>query len=261
MPDIKITKAEARLIESLVQHYKSNLTIFETLMKQLQVLIPANTDLSKNVHSFKWRTKDPLHLKDKLTRKMKEYKQRGADFDINKENLYTKINDLVGVRILHLYTSQIKDINEALLRLLEAEHTFNLIEGPSARTWDDESRALFETLGIASIASPSMYTSVHYIFEKLSLTKVTFEIQVRTLMEEVWGEVNHTINYPHHVNSVACREQIKVLARVTSSCTRLVDSIFTTFKDFSSTTPAQVSNRRRNTSRPKPTSKKQSKKR
>ena len=45
-------------------------------------------------------------------------------------------------------------------------------------------------------------------------------------MEEVWGEVSHIIDYPHPSKDLACREQIKVLARATSTCTRLVDSIF-----------------------------------
>jgi cellulose biosynthesis protein BcsQ len=64
-----------------------------------------------------------------------------------------------------------------------------------------------------------------------SRTKLTAEIQVRTLMEEVWGEVDHQLNYPHETQSLACREQLKVLARVTSSATRLVDSIFSTQAD------------------------------
>ena len=71
-----------------------------------------------------------------------------------------------------------------------------------------------------------MYTSVHYVIEPNSRTKSTGEIQVRTLAEEIWGEVDHTINYPKKSSILPCREQIKVLARVTSSCTRLVDSIF-----------------------------------
>lgn len=51
-------------------------------------------------------------------------------------------------------------------------------------------------------------------------------------MEEVWGEVDHSINYPHKSDSVACREQIRALARATSSATRLVDSIFATVADI-----------------------------
>ncbi|MBA3247219.1 MAG: hypothetical protein H0T63_03960 [Pyrinomonadaceae bacterium] len=28
-------------------------------------------------------------------------------------------------------------------------------------------------------------------------TKYTFELQVRNLAAELWGEVDHSINYPH----------------------------------------------------------------
>ena len=70
-----------------------------------------------------------------------------------------------------------------------------------------------------------MYTSVHYIVEP-HYNKDACEIQVRTLAEELWGEVSHTINYPHKTDSIACNEQLAALARVASGCTRLVDSIF-----------------------------------
>lgn len=59
-------------------------------------------------------------------------------------------------------------------------------------------------------------------------TKVTCELQVRTLMDEVWGEVSHRVNfnYPSESPSLSCQNQLKILARLTSGCTRLVDSIF-----------------------------------
>lgn len=85
--------------------------------------------------------------------------------------------------------------------------------------------------GIETQDSPSMYTSVHYVVSSASRTKITAEIQVRTLMEEVWGEVDHTIKYPEKNASLACREQLKVLARATSTATRLVDAIFLTMEE------------------------------
>ena len=89
-----------------------------------------------------------------------------------------------------------------------------------------------EGIGITTTVSANMYSSVHYVIEASSKTKFTCEIQVRTLAEEVWGEVDHNFNYPHATDSVACREQIRVLARVASSCSRLVDSIFKSYADF-----------------------------
>ena len=71
-----------------------------------------------------------------------------------------------------------------------------------------------------------MYTSVHYILDPQRKTPVRVELQVRTLMEEVWGEVSHSMNYPHPTKNPIVEEQLKVLARFTSGCTRLVDTIF-----------------------------------
>jgi ppGpp synthetase/RelA/SpoT-type nucleotidyltranferase len=57
-------------------------------------------------------------------------------------------------------------------------------------------------------------------------TKITFEIQVRTLMEEVWGEVSHRVGYEDEGYDPAIEDQLNVLARLTSGSTRLVDCIF-----------------------------------
>jgi hypothetical protein len=56
----------------------------------------------------------------------------------------------------------------------------------------------------------SARASVHYVIEPVSQTRGHCEIQVRTLMEEVWG-VDHSLTYPEPIKSLACREQIKAL--------------------------------------------------
>jgi putative GTP pyrophosphokinase len=189
-------------------------------------------ELMKHVHSVKWRTKDPDHLRDKLTRKLAEHRAHHRPFKITKDNLFSKINDLAGFRILHLHTRQTDLINKALLNRFN-EALYRLIEGPIAKTWDDESRKYFRGIGIQTEKNKlaSLYTSVHYVIRPNLKTKSTCEIQVRTLADEVWGEVDHAINYPYQIDSVACHEQIQVLARVTTSCSRLVDSIFRSFEE------------------------------
>jgi ppGpp synthetase/RelA/SpoT-type nucleotidyltranferase len=135
---------------------------------------------------------------------------------------------LVGIRVLHLHTRQVASIDQALKELF-SEARLNIVEGPFARTWDDETKAFFTEIGIETRESgPSLYTSVHYVIDSNSRTRLTAELQVRTLAEELWGEVAHVIDYPKPSKNLACREQIRVLARVASSCTRLVDAIFKT---------------------------------
>jgi ppGpp synthetase/RelA/SpoT-type nucleotidyltranferase len=223
----KLRKEDLRLVGALIATYETERDKIGLFMSQLLSALRESAELSPHVHSFKSRMKEPEHLREKLVRKMTSSRSGGEQFDIDPGNLLLKVTDLAGIRILHLYTRQIREIDGVLKEILR-EQQYGLREGPFARTWDDESRAFFKECGIKTEVSPTLYTSVHYIVESASRTLVTCEIQVRTLMEEVWGEVDHLINYPVPTQSLACREQLKVLARVTSSATRLVDSIFLT---------------------------------
>lgn len=245
MPGVDLTKADQQLIKSLMQAYEAFQPQIGLFHDQLLAALKSSAALNASIHSMRSRIKDRDHLADKLARKIRDCKQKEKAFEITPDNLLVKVNDLIGVRLLHLYTRQITAV-DAALRDVFNEGKYDLLEGPFARTWDDESRQFFKDCNIATQESPSMYTSVHYVIGSASRTTVTAEIQVRTLMEEVWGEVDHTMNYPHPVDSIACREQLKVLARVTSSASRLVDSIFATVDDHKTKT------KKRKTAEPRP---------
>lgn len=222
------SQLEQTLARELVSHYEDNIRSFEIFLNSLQEQIRTSPKLSPFIHSLKWRTKSSKSLRDKIFRKMDEAKATQKPFGIRKENLFVKVNDLAGLRILHLNTDQLPMLANGLKELFE-EESYKLIEKPTARTWDDESRALLSSMGFkihSKSSKPSFYTSVHYVIKPNKKTEITCEIQVRTLMEEVWGEVDHRLNYPHSTKILACKEQIAALARATSTCSRLVDSIF-----------------------------------
>jgi ppGpp synthetase/RelA/SpoT-type nucleotidyltranferase len=223
-----ITQAEKQLLDLIVAKYESDIKGFERLAKNLHLLL---SELPPPlVHSLRARAKDPTHLHRKLVRKLQKNKKDGEAFQVTPDNLAEKINDLAGIRLLHLHTSQFPQINTAMLELLTNEG-YLVKEGPVARVWDDEYKGIFATMGIKTVANERMYTSVHYVVEESTRSKRTAEIQVRTLAEELWGEVDHSLNYPDQCDIPSCREQIKVLARATSACTRLVDSIYHTKSD------------------------------
>lgn len=225
-----LTLEEKKLVQELVNHYKKHRkTVFETFLDSFIPKITGNDELMTLVHSLKWNTKSLPSLKKKLIEKFEKFKLKRKSFNITKENLFLKINDLARFRILHLHTDQFQRINRLLIKLF-ADERYRIIEGPTARVWDDEYRKYYRDIKIKTINSgESFYTSIHYIINTQRQTKFTVEIQVRTLAEELWGEVDHKINYKHKTKKLACSEQLKVLARVTSSCTRLVDSIFKTY--------------------------------
>ncbi|MCT7327082.1 (p)ppGpp synthetase [Ralstonia mojiangensis] len=222
-----IASQDIELIDSLVRHYREKEQARATRLAKNLFDLFSEESLAPYVHSVRRRAKDPEHLRDKLTRKLRKARKDGESFEITSDNLFVKINDLAGVRLLHLHTSQFPKIDEIVRGLLRSE-AYEITEGPTARIWDDEYKEIFTKYGIQTINNSRLYTSVHYVVSTGGDQARTAEIQIRTLAEELWGEVDHTINYPQPSEIQSCKEQIKVLARLTSSCTRLVDSIFLT---------------------------------
>lgn len=172
------------------------------------------------VHSIKTRLKDREHLRDKIARKSK------PEDPIKPDNIFTRITDLAGVRVLHLYQEQAQFIHEEIMKKVNQKGDWFLPEPPKAYTWDPESRIFFEQMGIDVYIKDSFYTSLHYVIRPRADSPLCCEIQVRTLFEEIWGEVDHSLNYPMPTKNVACFEQLRVLAKVVGAGSRLVDSIF-----------------------------------
>ena len=225
MREPKLTKKELQKINTCVDFFESKILLFDTFAKSLAFHLEENKELSPYILFIKYRVKDVDRLREKIKKKALEQKRNGKILNINPDNLFTEIPDLAGVRILHLHTEQIQEINPIVLSILE-EHQYSLIDGPNAICWDVEYEKIFQDFGIQTDTRESMYTSVHYIIEANQKTKITAELQIRTLMDEVWGEVSHRVDYPNKSTVRSCRDQLKVLARLTSGCTRLVDSIF-----------------------------------
>jgi ppGpp synthetase/RelA/SpoT-type nucleotidyltranferase len=167
-----------------------------------------------DVYAVKGRLKDIDHLKDKLQRKQ----------DITPENFFDRVTDLAGVRVLHLFPSQFGAIHSHIKKRLGND--WILHEPPKAYTWDPETSKFFSELDIEVAHKESYYTSVHYVVKPNNPQSFArCEIQVRTLLEEVWGEIDHGINYPKPTEIHACRDQLLVLAKLIGAGSRLISSI------------------------------------
>jgi len=170
---------------------------------------------------------DPEHLRDKLKRKQ----EKGEIMTV--ETLFNKITDLNGIRLLHLHQQQFPTIHNEIKKQIEDIGEWVFVEEPKAYTWEPESKSFFEELGIKAEVKDTFYTSVHYVIKPNNeRNSVSCEIQIRTLFEEIWGEIDHMLNYPHPTKSIACKEQIRVLSKLVSTGTRLADSIFRTYKEY-----------------------------
>lgn len=170
------------------------------------------------IHSSRMRMKDTSHLKQKIERK------RSQGRDITPENLFDEVTDIAGVRLLLLFQSDFNSIDDAVRNKVQSGD-WVLKERPKAFTWDPENRQFFERFDLSLETRDTSYTSVHYLLKPRADAKICCEVQVRTLFEEIWGEVDHLINYPQPTRNLACREQLKVLSKIVGAGSRLVDSI------------------------------------
>lgn len=152
-------------------------------------------------------------------------KRKFDGVELEDGEFFGRVTDLAGVRVLHLHQAQFEHIHAQIMRKVE-QGDWALAEDPKAFTWDPESDLFFRGLGVAVEVRETFYTSVHYLLKPRLDSPVCCEVQVRTLFEEIWGEVDHQLNYPEKTKIVACSEQLRVLAKVVGAGSRLVDSIY-----------------------------------
>ena len=175
------------------------------------------------IHSYRYRTKEPEHLLEKVVRKRKESPEKFAGLDHT--NYYKYITDLIGIRVFFLYredwvhfhryiTSRFENIPEQYIgdRLRDfdenADHYY-IAERPKAykRTGDSK---IYDDKEI-DIITDGIYRSLHYI---VKYKGYYVEIQGRTLFEEGWGEVDHDIVYKESEDDEMLRDYSRLLNRL-----------------------------------------------
>lgn len=144
------------------------------------------------VHSVRWRIKDTEHLLEKIVRKCGEKSPKYQE--ISPENYFSVVTDLIGVRALHLFKDDCEDIDKAIRK------GWPLAETPIVytRKGDDAPENRFAEEQFAHQEHPKGYRSIHYIIStQPQHRKVFAEVQVRTIFEEGWSEIDHRVRYPN----------------------------------------------------------------
>lgn len=223
----RLAKEDRCRIDRAVEHFADNRHLFTMFVESLVPYFVNHPELGRLIHFIKYRIKDEDSLRAKLERLTVSTGPEPMNEPVSESNLFERISDLVGLRIIHLHTDQLVNIHPLILEIL-GEQRLVMAGSPTAYYWDVEFQELFKNIGLKTELRGSMYTTVHYDIVANQRTEIRCEVQVRSLMDEVWGEISHRINYPMESPSATCQDQLKVLARLTSGCGRLVDSIFKT---------------------------------
>lgn len=216
-------------LSDFIDQYKQKKRLFELFSNSVFSEFSSNPILNTGnptvIHSIKTRLKDEDHLVEKILRK------RLQGTKITKDNFFTTITDLAGIRVLHLHQNQFSVIHSFISEKVRTK-SWKLLEKPIAYTWDPESVEFYQKFKIRTSIKPSYYTSVHYLIAPANAGDgVCCEVQIRTLFEEIWGEIDHSMNYPNPTQKLASVEQLRVLSKLVSTGSRLADAIFKVHKE------------------------------
>lgn len=153
----------------------------------------------ENLHTILYRIKDKARLIEKIDEANKQIK--GEEVPINLKNFQERIGDLLGIRIICLRLSDINTI-KAYLELLADEKILRFIQKPDQKRSFilpvDPGEKIPEGLNLRY----SGYSSIHYqvaLGENADapdeLKGLQTELQLRTILEEAWGEIDHKYRY------------------------------------------------------------------
>lgn len=179
------------------------------------------------IHSVKSRIKDPDRLIEKVIRKTEDRKNKyNGDFEFTVENYKNEINDLIGIRVIHIFKDQWQEIHEFIIKTWNViEITANVREGDNIKVFDDPS--------IEVRSKASGYRSVHYLVEFYPTNqRVIAEIQVRTIFEEGYGEIDHRLRYSHNEIPEILQSNLLLFNRIVGSADEMASLINNLSKEW-----------------------------
>ncbi|EOT1825859.1 RelA/SpoT domain-containing protein [Vibrio vulnificus] len=167
----------------------------------------------KHVHSVRWRVKEPEHVLEKIVRKKANGSEKYKDVSVN--NYSEMITDLVGVRVLHLFKHEWLDIHDYI------KTCWVPVEDVIAYIREGDEGTVVESYGENSCkveVHPAGYRSIHYIIStQPTLRKIYSEIQVRTIFEEGWSEIDHKVRYPNFMDNKLVSYFLTIFNRMSGS--------------------------------------------
>ena len=195
-----------------------------------------------DINSVRWRTKDPIHLLTKIVRKRKSALKNGITdspyLSIDVNNYKQIITDLIGLRAIYLFKFQWKLVDKyicnnfkmasnediTIYHASEDDLTFYFHNGYEKKIGENNFKYVQAIKG-------SKYRSTHYIVEANFPHAFKLEIQIRSILDEAWGEIDHYIRYPNHQDDVDLERQMTILNGAINGCEELATTYIKYFQD------------------------------
>lgn len=179
------------------------------------------------IQRFNARIKRPESVKDKIIRKPDSFPQ-----GLTPES-FTQMRDAVAGRLVIYFMSYFTIVDREIRSHPELE--LCPFDPPVAYLREDLARR-FALVDLERRDKPSGYASVHYILRLRSSSvpveeRPWFEIQLRTLAEDAWGEVEHMLGYkPGKQTSASVTSQFRIIG---SHLTAIDEHFSSLYEDLS----------------------------
>ncbi|WP_321494828.1 GTP pyrophosphokinase [uncultured Desulfobacter sp.] len=153
----------------------------------------------ESIHTILYRIKDASRLIEKIDQENLSPESDLAP--ITHKNFKERIGDIIGIRIVCLRLSDIVNV-EAYLEYLVEEKILTFLQQPDyKRTFVlpiDPGKAVPKDISLQY----SGYSSIHYQVKLgensdvgQAFKSIQIELQLRTILEEAWGEIDHKYRY------------------------------------------------------------------
>ncbi|MCD6068124.1 MAG: RelA/SpoT domain protein [Bacteroidetes bacterium] len=193
--DFDATKIKWNELQKIYDDYVSNQGLLQGIVTDIVSKFLTNDAKEVGIHSVRSRLKKSDSLIEKIIRKTIEAKKKGVVKNITAKNYTNEINDLIGIRILHVFKNDWFGIHNFILN----DCQYKVKESPTAYYRKGDEKTFIDECkkhGCDAKVHPKAYRSIHYIIDPYPQKKIGFaEIQVRTVFEDGWSEIDHKLRY------------------------------------------------------------------
>lgn len=192
------------------------------------------------IYHISYRVKKPESLIKKIVDR--KYRGRKQYAHIEADNYHKIVTDLIGIKFIHRFPDEWTEINDWIYKLFykgdqffvdnyEQEYRNDsaeefLIEPPVIYHLPEEDLSLYQeteekTDGFKfRYEAKENYRSVHYL---INFRGIYVELQVRTLSDELWSEIEHDMVYKQEISSL--RDTLSEASGLLRIILRSVDEI------------------------------------
>jgi len=212
---IETDKLDKISVKKILREYANKYKLYDDFsasIRRLLLLFLRSENI--NFHSITFRPKEVYSLKQKIKRKALT------------QRFYKKlddINDLAGVRVILYFKSDISKVINII------NHEFIIHHGENVDKLDLDKRTGYSSIHrVVSINKERQLLKEYFHFQNLKC-----EVQIRTVLQNAWAEIEHGIGYkPSVIAKGKVGKNIRKIFKLTSKQLERVDNNFVEIHDI-----------------------------